>query len=30
MVFNARDPWLPDLLICRKEYAAGALLAMRR
>jgi 3'(2'), 5'-bisphosphate nucleotidase len=29
MVFNARDPWLPDLLICRPEFAAPALAALR-
>ncbi len=29
MVFNARDPWLPDLLICRREYAEPALEALR-
>lgn len=28
MVFNARDPWLPDLLICRQEYAAPVLSAL--
>lgn len=30
MVFNARDPWLPDLLICRKEYATDCLVALNR
>jgi 3'(2'), 5'-bisphosphate nucleotidase len=29
MVFNARDAWLPDLLICRPEYAEPALEALR-
>jgi 3'(2'), 5'-bisphosphate nucleotidase len=29
MVFNARDPWLPDLLICRPEFAEPALEALR-
>jgi 3'(2'), 5'-bisphosphate nucleotidase len=29
MVFNDRDPWLPDLLICRQEYAEPALQALR-
>jgi 3'(2'), 5'-bisphosphate nucleotidase len=29
MVFNARDPWLPDLLICRSEFAEPALEALR-
>lgn len=29
MVFNDRDPWLPDLLICRREYAEPALRALR-
>ncbi|MEY2582609.1 MAG: 3(2), 5-bisphosphate nucleotidase [Ilumatobacteraceae bacterium] len=28
MVFNARDPWLPDLLICRPEFAEPALVAL--
>jgi 3'(2'), 5'-bisphosphate nucleotidase len=28
MVFNARDPWLPDLLICRPEYADTVLHAL--
>ncbi len=28
MVFNARDPWLPDLLICRREYADPVLKAL--
>lgn len=27
-VFNARDPWLPDLLICRPELADGVLNAL--
>jgi 3'(2'), 5'-bisphosphate nucleotidase len=29
LVYNARDPWLPDVLICRPEYADGALSALR-
>jgi 3'(2'), 5'-bisphosphate nucleotidase len=29
MVFNERDPWLPDLLICRPEFAEPALEALR-
>jgi 3'(2'), 5'-bisphosphate nucleotidase len=29
MVFNARDAWLPDLLICRPEFAEPALAALR-
>jgi 3'(2'), 5'-bisphosphate nucleotidase len=29
MVFNERDPWLPDLLICRPEFAEPALSALR-
>jgi 3'(2'), 5'-bisphosphate nucleotidase len=29
MVFNDRDPWLPDLLICRPEFAGPALHALR-
>ncbi|MBI4883175.1 MAG: 3'(2'),5'-bisphosphate nucleotidase CysQ, partial [Actinobacteria bacterium] len=28
MVFNERDPWLPDLLICRPELATPALRAL--
>ena len=30
MVFNERDPWLPDLLICRPEFAEPALEALAR
>jgi 3'(2'), 5'-bisphosphate nucleotidase len=30
MVFNDRDPWLPDLLICRTEFAEASLEALRR
>ena len=33
IVYNGRDPWLPDLLLCRPEWAApvlDALWAMRR
>jgi 3'(2'), 5'-bisphosphate nucleotidase len=29
MVFNDRDPWLPDLLICRSEFAEPVLEALR-
>lgn len=29
MIYNDRDPWLPDLLICRPEYAEPALAAIR-
>ncbi len=29
MVFNDRDPWLPDLLICRPEFAEPVLAALR-
>jgi len=29
MVFNDRDPWLPDFLVCRQELAAPALAALR-
>ena len=25
MVYNERDPWLPDLLVCRPEFAEPAL-----
>ena len=28
MVFNERDPWLPDLLICRRELAEAVLRAL--
>jgi len=28
MVFNERDPWLPDLLICRRELADAVLRAL--
>ena len=28
MVFNARDPWLPDLIICRPELATAVLDAL--
>jgi 3'(2'), 5'-bisphosphate nucleotidase len=30
MVYNERDPWLPDFLVCRKEYADDVLGALRR
>jgi 3'(2'), 5'-bisphosphate nucleotidase len=29
LVYNRRDPWLPDLLICRKELADPVLRALR-
>jgi 3'(2'), 5'-bisphosphate nucleotidase len=29
MVFNDRDPWLPDFLVCRQELAEPALTALR-
>ena len=29
MVFNERDPWLPDFLVCRPELAQPALEALR-
>ncbi len=29
LVYNQRDPWLPDFLVCRQEYAAAALDALR-
>jgi 3'(2'), 5'-bisphosphate nucleotidase len=28
MVYNERDPWLPDFLVCRQEYAADVLAAL--
>jgi 3'(2'), 5'-bisphosphate nucleotidase len=28
LVYNARDPWLPDLLVCRREYAEPVLTAL--
>jgi 3'(2'), 5'-bisphosphate nucleotidase len=28
LVYNARDPWLPDLLICRQELASAVLGAL--
>jgi 3'(2'), 5'-bisphosphate nucleotidase len=28
LVYNQPDPWLPDLLICRRELAAPLLAAM--
>ena len=28
MVFNDGDPWLPDFLVCRKEYAEPVLEAL--
>ena len=30
MVFNDRDPWLPDLLICRPEFAGPTLAALHQ
>jgi 3'(2'), 5'-bisphosphate nucleotidase len=29
MVYNERDPWLPDLLVCRRELADDTLAALR-
>jgi 3'(2'), 5'-bisphosphate nucleotidase len=29
LVYNRRDPWLPDLLICRPELAEPVLRALR-
>ena len=29
LVYNRRDPWLPDLLICRPELVADVLAALR-
>jgi len=29
LIYNRRDPWLPDLLICRKELADPVLRALR-
>ena len=28
MVYNRRDPWLPDFLVCRREFAAAVLDAL--
>ena len=28
MVYNERDPWLPDFLVCRQEYADDVLAAL--
>ncbi len=28
MVYNEHDPWLPDFLVCRKEYATDVLAAL--
>ena len=30
IVYNERDAWLPDFLVCRKEYAADVLRALAR
>ncbi|MEO5901683.1 MAG: 3'(2'),5'-bisphosphate nucleotidase CysQ [Ilumatobacteraceae bacterium] len=30
MIYNERDPWLPDFLVCRQEYADDVLAALRR
>ena len=30
LVYNRPDPWLPDLLICRPEYAEDVLSITRR
>ena len=29
LVYNERDPWLPDFIICRQQYAQPALEALR-
>jgi 3'(2'), 5'-bisphosphate nucleotidase len=29
LVYNERDPWLPDFIICREQYAQPALDALR-
>jgi 3'(2'), 5'-bisphosphate nucleotidase len=28
LVYNGRDPWLPDFLVCRKEHAADVFEAL--
>jgi 3'(2'), 5'-bisphosphate nucleotidase len=28
LVYNDRDPWLPDFLVCRKEHAADVFMAL--
>jgi len=28
MVYNERDPWLPDFLVCRQEYADDVIAAL--
>jgi 3'(2'), 5'-bisphosphate nucleotidase len=28
LIYNQRSPWLPDLVICRREQAAGLLAAI--
>jgi 3'(2'), 5'-bisphosphate nucleotidase len=28
LVYNHRDPWLPDLIVCRTEWAAPVLEAL--
>jgi len=30
MVYNERDPWLPDVLVCRPELAGDVLAALQR
>lgn len=30
LVYNARDPWLPDFLVCRHEFASEVLAALAR
>lgn len=30
MVYNERDPWLPDFIVCRKQYADAVLDALAR
>ena len=28
LIYNERDPWLPDLIVCRPELADGVLRAL--
>jgi 3'(2'), 5'-bisphosphate nucleotidase len=30
LIYNHRDPWLPDFVICRPEYADPVLASLRR
>ncbi len=30
LIYNGRDPWLPDFLVCRREYADDVLAALDR